>query len=60
MGALSRSGLKGMLIGNTAERVLDELPCDVLIVKQPGFQSAVGTEIRGPQLYFAAPPSAMP
>jgi len=33
MGALSRSGLKRVFIGNTAERVLDDLPCDVLVVK---------------------------
>jgi len=33
MGAVSRSGLKGVFIGSTAERVLDHLPCDVLIVK---------------------------
>lgn len=60
MGALSRSGLKGLVIGNTAERVLDDLRCDVLVVKQPGFESAVGTQVRGPELYFTAPPSAMP
>jgi universal stress protein E len=33
MGALSRSGLMRVLIGNTAERVLESLPCDVLVVK---------------------------
>ena len=33
MGALSRSGVKRLLIGNTAERLLDRLGCDVLIVK---------------------------
>jgi universal stress protein E len=33
MGAVSRSGLERLLIGNTAQRVLDELKCDVLIVK---------------------------
>jgi universal stress protein E len=60
MGALSRSGMKGLIIGNTAERVLDELRCDVLVVKPPGFESAVGTQVRGPELYFATPPAAMP
>jgi universal stress protein E len=60
MGALSRTGIKGLIIGNTAERVLDELRCDVLVVKPPGFESAVGAKVRGPELYFAAPPSAMP
>jgi universal stress protein E len=33
MGALSRSGLARVFIGNTAERVLRDLPCDVLVVK---------------------------
>ena len=32
MGALSRSGLKRRFIGNTAARVLDHLPCDVLVI----------------------------
>jgi len=35
MGAMSRSGLKRIFIGNTAEQVLDRLQCDVLIVKPP-------------------------
>lgn len=33
MGAVSRSGLKRVFIGNTAERVLAALPCDVLVIK---------------------------
>ena len=33
MGAVSRSSMKRIFIGNTAERVLDSLRCDVLIVK---------------------------
>ena len=37
MGAISRSGLRKIFIGNTAERVLDRLPCDLLIVKPAGF-----------------------
>ena len=35
MGALARWGLKRAVIGSTAERVLDHLPCDVLIVRKP-------------------------
>jgi universal stress protein E len=35
MGAISRSGLKRVFIGSTAERVLETLPCDVLVVKSP-------------------------
>jgi universal stress protein E len=38
MGAVSRSGLKRIFIGNTAEQVLDSLRCDVLIVKPPNWQ----------------------
>lgn len=41
MGAVSRSGLKRLFIGSTAERVLDRLPCDVLIVKPREFRSPV-------------------
>jgi universal stress protein E len=37
MGAVSRSGLKGLFIGNTAEDVLDRLHCDLVIVKPEGF-----------------------
>ena len=33
MGAVSRSGLNRVFIGSTAERVLDRLPCDLLIAK---------------------------
>lgn len=33
MGAISRSALKRFLIGSTAERVLDEVGCDLLVVK---------------------------
>jgi universal stress protein E len=33
MGAVSRSGLDRIFVGSTAERVLDRLPCDLLIVK---------------------------
>ena len=37
MGAISRSGLKRALIGSTAERVLESMPCDVLVVKPTDF-----------------------
>jgi universal stress protein E len=36
MGATSRSGLKRIFIGHTAERVLDALMCDILVVKPRG------------------------
>ncbi|MDY6946213.1 MAG: universal stress protein [Pseudomonadota bacterium] len=37
MGAVSRRALKRILIGSTAESVLEQLPCDLLIVKAPNF-----------------------
>lgn len=54
MGAVSRSGLKRLFIGNTAERLLDRLDSDVLIVKPRQFASAVARVSRGPQV-IAAP-----
>lgn len=33
MGAMARSGIDRLLLGSTAEQVLDAMPCDVLIVK---------------------------
>jgi universal stress protein E len=59
MGAVSRSSLARFFIGNTAERVLDKLGCDVLIVKPGGLvakaarKAWTGTS-RGPR------PSALP
>jgi universal stress protein E len=50
MGAVSRSGLKRLVLGNTAERVFDELPCDVLVVKPKHFACRVPRARRGPQL----------
>jgi universal stress protein E len=41
MGAVSRSGLNRFFIGNTAERVIDELSCDLCVVKTPGFRTTV-------------------
>lgn len=37
MGTVARTGIAGLLIGNTAERVLRKLPCSVLAVKPEGF-----------------------
>ena len=39
MGTLARAGLRGLFIGNTAERVLDDLDASVIAVKPPGFVS---------------------
>jgi universal stress protein E len=54
-GAMSRSGLKRAFIGNTAERLLDCLPCDLLIVKPPEFSSPVPRTARGARLVAVEP-----
>lgn len=43
MGALARGALDRLLLGSTAERVLDALPCDVLIVPPPRRRGRRGT-----------------
>jgi universal stress protein E len=44
MGVISRSALDRLFVGNTAERVLERMPCDILAVKtQP---SAAALELR--------------
>jgi len=50
MGAVSRSGLRRLLIGDTAEQVLDALPCDVLVIKPASFKPRVRGRARGVQL----------
>jgi nucleotide-binding universal stress UspA family protein len=41
MGTVARSGIRGLIMGNTAERVLQRLRGSVLAVKPPGFVSPV-------------------
>jgi nucleotide-binding universal stress UspA family protein len=41
MGTVARTGISGLIIGNTAEAILDQLMCSVLAVKPPGFTSPV-------------------
>ncbi len=41
MGTMSRTGIPGFLIGNTAEKVLDAVDCSVLTLKPSGFKSPV-------------------
>jgi universal stress protein E len=47
MGAMSRRGLKRLFLGNTAERLLDDLRCDVLVVKPPRFAGRMPRARRG-------------
>ncbi|QDU89008.1 Universal stress protein E [Pirellulimonas nuda] len=41
MGTIARSGIAGIFIGNTAERLLPQVPCSVLAVKPDSFTSPV-------------------
>ena len=42
MGAVNRNVLERVLIGSTAERVMDKLPCDLLVVKPTWFTTKLG------------------
>jgi universal stress protein E len=44
MGAISRSILADVFVGNTAEKVVDYLTSDVLIIKPDGFYSPLSTD----------------
>ena len=41
MGTFGRAGISGLVLGNTAEVVLDGLQCSVVAVKPPGFVSPI-------------------
>ena len=41
MGTVSRAGISGLLMGNTAERVLSHIQASVLTVKPDEFQTPV-------------------
>jgi nucleotide-binding universal stress UspA family protein len=41
MGTVARTGVPGLIIGNTAEAILDQLECSVLAIKPNGFKSPV-------------------
>lgn len=41
MGTVARTGIPGLLMGNTAEEILDRVTCSVLAVKPPGFVSQI-------------------
>ena len=50
LGTLSRTGIAGVLIGNTAERVLRQVDCSVLAVKPPGFESPITLPEEEPEM----------
>ena len=41
MGTVGRSGIKGVLLGNTAEKILDTCECSILTVKPDNFVSPI-------------------
>jgi universal stress protein E len=55
MGAISRHGLKRLFIGNCAEQLLDELSCDLLVVKPAQFVTGVARSRRGANLVSTTP-----
>jgi universal stress protein E len=57
MGAISRSGLKRVLIGNTAERILGSLPADVLVVKPLEFKLKTRVAKRSRGMHFVGLPT---
>lgn len=55
MGAVSRRGLKRILIGNTAERTIDATNTDLLVVKPRGFRAPVPRK-PAPVRWWIVPP----
>ncbi len=41
MGTIGRGGIKGLLLGNTAEKVLDTCDCSILTIKPEGFETPI-------------------
>ncbi len=44
LGTVARTGLSGLIMGNTAEEILDQATCSILAVKPPGFDCQVRNE----------------
>lgn len=44
MGTVARSGIPGLIIGNTAEAILDQINCSLLALKPQGFISPVALD----------------
>lgn len=68
MGAVSRSALKRLFIGEAAERALDQLGCDVLVVKAQASGAAIARKRaptrtrsgRRPRATHTGPPGIVP
>jgi len=41
MGTVARTGIRGFIMGNTAETILNQIDCSVLAIKPPGFETPV-------------------
>jgi universal stress protein E len=50
LGCICRSGVRRLMIGNTAEHLIYRVPCDLLLVKPAGFANDIEHERRGPRL----------
>jgi nucleotide-binding universal stress UspA family protein len=44
VGTVGRTGIAGLLIGNTAESIFAQVECPVLAIKPEGFQTPVAVE----------------
>lgn len=44
MGTVARTGIPGLVMGNTAETILNQIDCSVLAIKPPGFVTPVTLE----------------
>lgn len=48
MGTVGRVGIRGLIIGNTAEAILNQVECSILAVKPPGFETPVRLDMASP------------
>jgi len=44
MGTVARTGIRGFVMGNTAETILRQIDCSVLAIKPPGFVTPISLE----------------
>jgi nucleotide-binding universal stress UspA family protein len=44
MGTVARRGISGLLIGNTADGMMNQVACSILALKPSGFQSPVSSD----------------
>jgi nucleotide-binding universal stress UspA family protein len=56
MGTVSRTGVAGLIIGNTAERILDAVDCSLLVLKPDGFVSPLAPGLKANWTSLGEPP----